>query len=256
MKTRSSQPFILGMKVDPTSYAEASRTIIDWSHEGASRYVCFPNVYNVMQAYDSASFRRVTNEADLVTPDGMPLVWGLKRLGHPGATRVYGPDLTLIVLQLAADAGIPVGFYGSTPEVIQQIRTVLHQRCPRLQVAYGYSPSFKPLTPAEDDETVAAINASGARILFIGLGTPKQDYWMAAHRGKVQAVMLGVGAAFDFLSGTKAQAPRWIMGIGMEWFFRLVTEPRRLWKRYLKHNPRFVALFALQLLGLKRFPHS
>ena len=115
---------------------------------------------------------------------------------------------------------------------------------------------FRNIADVGLTEAVAAINASGARILFIGLGTPKQDYWMAAHRGKVQAVMLGVGAAFDFLSGTKAQAPRWIMRIGMEWFFRLVTEPRRLWKRYLKHNPRFVALFALQLLGLKRFPNS
>ena len=256
MTPSASQPFILGMKVDPTSYAEASRTIIDWSREGASRYVCVATVNNVMEAFDSETFRLAMNDADIVTPDGVPLVWGLKRLGCPGATRVYGPDLTPIILQMAADGGIPVGFYGSTPEVLNKIGEVIRERFPQLHVAYKYSPPFRPLTAAEDDAAVAAINASGARILFIGLNTPKQDYWMAAHRGKVQAVMLGVGAAFDFLAGTKAQAPRWIMRIGMEWFFRLVTEPRRLWKRYLKHNPRFVVLFALQLLGLKRFPNS
>ena len=250
-----NQPLILGMRVDPTSYAEASRMIIDWAGEGASRYVCFPNVYNVMQAYDSKAFRRITNDADLVTPDGMPLVWGLKHLGYPSATRVYGPDLTLIVLQMAADAGIPVGFYGSTPDVLAKIRAVLSEKFPHLHVAYGHAPPFSEHTSGEDGRAVALINASGARILFVGLGTPKQDYWMAGHRGKVQAVMLGVGAAFDFLAGTKPQAPRWMMRIGMEWFFRLITEPRRLWKRYLRDNPRFVVLFALQLLGVKRFPN-
>ena len=243
---------ILGMRVDRTSYAEASHTIIGWAREGASRYVCVATVNNVMEAWDSAAFRSAMNSADMVTPDGMPLVWGLRRLGHPGATRVYGPDLTPIVLKAAEEQGIPIGFYGSTPAVLDRIGAVIRERWPQLKVPYCYSPPFRPLTPQEDAEVVRAINDSGARIIFIGLNTPKQDYWMAEHRGRVSAVLLGVGAAFDFLAGTKAQAPRWVMSIGMEWFFRLVTEPRRLWKRYLKHNPRFVLLFALQLLGLKR----
>jgi N-acetylglucosaminyldiphosphoundecaprenol N-acetyl-beta-D-mannosaminyltransferase len=152
---------------------------------------------------------------------------------------------------MAEARGIPVGFYGGAPAALVCLQVVLRNRFPKLQIPYMWSPPFRPLTPEEDAAAVSAINESGARILFIGLNTPKQDYWMAAHRGRVHAVMLGVGAAFDFLAGTKVQAPRWMMAIGMEWFFRLVTEPRRLWKRYLKHNPRFVALFACQLLGMK-----
>jgi N-acetylglucosaminyldiphosphoundecaprenol N-acetyl-beta-D-mannosaminyltransferase len=245
------ESFILGMRVDPTSYAAAAQSIGEWAAEARSKYVCVATVNNVMEAWDSRPFRDAMNGADLVTPDGMPLVWGLKLLGHRHASRVYGPDLTPVVLDMAADHGIPVGFYGASQEVLDRLRQVLLQRFPALQIAYVWSPPFRPQTADEDAETVAAINNSGARILFIGLNTPKQDYWMAQHRGKVQAVMLGVGAAFDFLAGTKAQAPRWMMRIGMEWFFRLITEPRRLWKRYLKHNPRFIVLFACQLLGMK-----
>jgi N-acetylglucosaminyldiphosphoundecaprenol N-acetyl-beta-D-mannosaminyltransferase len=125
-------------------------------------------------------------------------------------------------------------------------------RFAELQIVYAYSPPFRALTPEEDHRIVREINSSGARILFVAIGNPRQELWMAAHRGKVQGVMLGVGAAFDFLAGAKPQAPRWMMRIGTEWIFRLVTEPRRLWKRYLKHNPRFVLLFLMQLLGRKQ----
>jgi N-acetylglucosaminyldiphosphoundecaprenol N-acetyl-beta-D-mannosaminyltransferase len=246
---------ILGMTVHGTSYAHASDLTLAWAKANASRYVCVATVNNVMESYDSPAFRRLTNEADLVTPDGMPLVWGLKLLGYREATRVYGPDLTPIVLQKAMENRIPVGFYGSSPAVLERLKDVVIERFPALQIAYVFSPPFRPLTSAEDEEIVAAINRSGARILFIGLNTPKQDFWMAAHRGRVQAVMLGVGAAFDFLAGTKSQAPRWMMRNGLEWLYRLATEPRRLWKRYLKHNPRFVVLFAMQLLGWRRFPN-
>ena len=240
---------VLGMRVNVTSYARASSTIRDWAEQGASKYVCVATVNNVMESYDSPQFQRVMNEADLVTPDGMPLVWGLRLLGHRGATRVYGPDLTPVVLERAAADGIPVGFYGGSPDVLARLQEIVKDRFPNLQITYAFSPPFRPLTKDEDEEVVAAINRSGARILFIGLNTPKQDYWMAEHKGRIQAVMLGVGAAFDFLAGSKRQAPRWMMKIGMEWFFRLCTEPRRLWKRYLKHNPRFAVLFTLQLLG-------
>jgi N-acetylglucosaminyldiphosphoundecaprenol N-acetyl-beta-D-mannosaminyltransferase len=240
---------ILGMTVHATSYAHASDLTLDWAKIRSSRYVCVATVNNVMEAYDSFAFRRLMNEADLVTPDGMPLVWGLKLLGHRSATRVYGPDLTPIVLQKAMENQIPVGFYGSSPAVLERLQSIVTQRFPAIQIAYAFSPPFRPLSSEEDEEIVAAINRSGARILFIGLNTPKQDFWMAAHRGRVQAVMLGVGAAFDFLAGTKSQAPRWMMRNGLEWLYRLATEPRRLWKRYLKHNPRFVVLFALQLMG-------
>lgn len=239
---------ILGMQVSPTNYAEAARLICEWARQRASRYVCVASVNNVMEAYDSAAFQRVMNGAALVTPDGMPVVWGLRLLGHPQASRVYGPDLTPVVLGMAEHAGIPVGFYGASEAALAGLLNTVAARFPKLQVAYAYSPPFRPLEPEEDRSITGAINASGARILFVGLNTPKQDYWMAAHQDRVQAVMVGVGAAFDFLAGTKRQAPRWMMPLGLEWAFRLATEPGRLWKRYLKHNPRFVALFALELV--------
>jgi N-acetylglucosaminyldiphosphoundecaprenol N-acetyl-beta-D-mannosaminyltransferase len=191
------------------------------------------------------------NGADLVTPDGMPLVWGLRLLGCKQASRVYGPDLTPVILERAASEGLAVGFYGASPQVLDRFVQVMTERFAKLRVAYAYSPPFRDLTPEEDQRVVQEISESGARILFVGIGNPRQEYWMAAHKGRVQAVMVGVGAAFDFLAGAKPQAPRWMMRHGLEWLFRLATEPRRLWKRYLKHNPRFVVLFALQLLGWK-----
>ncbi len=244
---------VLGMKVSRTDYEETANLVIDWAFRGDSKYVCVATVNNVMEAYDSAAFRTVMNRADLVTPDGMPVVWALRCLGHPAASRVYGPDLTEILLERCAREGVPVGFYGAGQEVLHQLLERVKTRYPELAVAYSFSPPFRPLTPAEDEQVIDSINGSGARVLFIGLNTPKQDIWMAAHRGKVQAVMLGVGAAFDFLAGSKPQAPRWMMKIGMEWLFRLATEPRRLWKRYLKHNPRFLVFFVLQLLGFSRY---
>lgn len=248
---------ILGTRVDATSYDHACALVERWAEQTASKYVCVATVNNVMEAFDAPAFARVTNGADLVTPDGMPLVWGLRMLGVDTATRVYGPDLTLALLAIVARSGTPVGFYGAAPEVLGRLCDRMERRFPGLRIAFRYSPPFRPLTVEEDEAIVSAINTSGARIIFVGLNTPKQDYWMAAHRGRVHAVMLGVGAAFDFLAGTKRQAPRWMMRIGMEWFFRLVTEPRRLGKRYLKHNPRFIVLFGLQLLRaglLKRNP--
>lgn len=241
------------MKVSQTDYHQATDQILSWAKQARSKYVCVATVNNVMESYDSGSFRTVMNQADLVTPDGMPVVWALRSLGHRDATRVYGPDLTEVVLERAAREAVPVGFYGASPQVLDQLVKRVQARFPALQIAYAFSPPFRPLTPEEDEQVVHEINQSGARVLFIGLNTPKQDLWMAAHRGRVQVVMLGVGAAFDFLAGSKPQAPRWMMRMGLEWLFRLATEPRRLWKRYLKHNPRFVVFFGMQLLGLRRY---
>jgi len=244
---------ILGMRVDATSFDDAVARVLDWAGRGESRYICVATVHMVMEAYDDLAFRGLVNAADLVTPDGMPLVWGLRLLGARGHERVYGPELTPRVLAAAEAAGISVGFYGSTPGVLERLLERVRLTYPRLEIAYAESPPFRPLTPEEDEEVVRKINESGARVLFVGLGCPKQERWMADHRGRVQAVMLGVGAAFDFLAGTKPRAPRWMQNAGLEWLFRLITEPRRLWKRYLKHNPRFVLFFGLQLLGLRRF---
>ncbi|MHC5537731.1 WecB/TagA/CpsF family glycosyltransferase [Singulisphaera rosea] len=236
---------ILGTRVDATSYDRAIKDVLRWSSAGESRYICVSTVHMIMEGYDSREYQDVVNGADLVTPDGMPLVWHLRRRGIADQSRVYGPDLTRKLLGAAADAGIPVGFYGGDLEVLERLLTVVGQTYPELIVAYAFSPPFRELTSAEDAAVVNAINKSGTRILFVGLGCPKQERWMAGHRGRVKTVMLGVGAAFDFLAGTKAQAPRWIMGLGLEWLYRFCHEPRRLWKRYLRHNPRFVLFTAL-----------
>jgi N-acetylglucosaminyldiphosphoundecaprenol N-acetyl-beta-D-mannosaminyltransferase len=206
-----------------------------------------------MEAFDSESLRRMVNEADLVTPDGMPLVWALKRLGVSDASRVYGPELMPHVLERAARENVPIGLYGGTSESLETLAQVLKARFPSVQIACQIAPPFRPLTPEEDEAVTQEIIASGARILFVGIGCPKQEKWMVAHRERIPAVMLGVGAAFDFHTGRVRQAPRWIRGAGLEWAFRLMMEPRRLWKRYAKHNPRFAGLFLLQLLGIRRF---
>jgi N-acetylglucosaminyldiphosphoundecaprenol N-acetyl-beta-D-mannosaminyltransferase len=210
-------------------------------------------VNNVMEAYDSKQFRLVMNDADLVTPDGMPLVWGLRLLGLRQAVRVYGPDLTPILLDAARRNSVRVGFYGGSPEVLRTLVEKARMSFPGIDIGYAYSPPFRPLPPEEESVVVDDINASGVRLLFIGLNSPKQDVWMARHRQRLQTVMIGVGAAFDLFAGSKPQAPRWMMAVGLEWLFRLTTEPRRLWRRYLRHNPRFVVLFIAQLLGLRRF---
>jgi N-acetylglucosaminyldiphosphoundecaprenol N-acetyl-beta-D-mannosaminyltransferase len=253
--TRVAARRILGMRVDATSYEHAAQEILRWAGKGESRYVCVATVNNVIEAYDDPAYGAIMEAADLVTPDGMPLVWGLRRLGLGAATRVYGPDLTPVVCQLAAEQGIPVGFYGGARDVLEELTAKLGQRFPGLKVAYRASPPFRLLTPDEERRTVEDLDRSGARILFVGLGTPRQERWMAAHKHDVDAVMLGVGAAFDFLAGRKRQAPRLMQRLGLEWLHRLVHEPRRLWRRYLYRNPRFVVLFAAQLLkerGLRR----
>jgi N-acetylglucosaminyldiphosphoundecaprenol N-acetyl-beta-D-mannosaminyltransferase len=242
---------IVDVRVDATSYGDAAARIVGWAGAGESKYVCVAAVNNVMEARDNPDFREAMNGADLVTPDGMPLVWGLRALGVPTATRVYGPDLTPAILEAAAAANVPVGFYGSTPETLQGLVDVVTTRWPNLTIAYTFGPPFAPLTAIEEAKIVRDVNASGARLLFVGIGCPKQELWMARQRGRLNVVMVGVGAAFDFLAGKKKQAPRFMQRTGTEWIFRLLTEPKRLWRRYLRHNPRFVVLFGAQLIRSK-----
>jgi N-acetylglucosaminyldiphosphoundecaprenol N-acetyl-beta-D-mannosaminyltransferase len=239
---------ILGMRVDATSYENATRQVVIWARSSRSRCVCIASVNNVMEAHDDAHFMHVMNQADLVTPDGMPLVWGLRWLGVERATRVYGPDLTPLILEAAEREGLAVGFYGGAPNVLEALVAIAGRRWPDLKIAYTYSPPYRDLTPEEDVQVVQAIHACGVKILFVGLGCPRQETWMASHRGQFGAVMVGVGAAFDFLAGTKRQAPRSLQKAGLEWVFRLATEPRRLSKRYLRQNPRFALLFVRQLV--------
>ncbi len=248
----TKHPEILDVRVDPTSYAAATAQVEAWAQNNESRYVCVANVHMIMEAYDAPDFRDIVNAADLVTPDGMPLVWTLRRLGYPGQERVYGPILTLHLLDMATKRRIPVGFSGGSPETLRLLMAVLNEKYPSLDIRYFHSPPFRPLSLAEDETVIREINTTGCRLLFVGLGCPKQERWMAEHRSKIQAVMIGVGAAFDFYAGTKRQAPSWMQKSGLEWLFRLSQEPGRLWQRYLYHNPRFMILIMGQLLFGKK----
>jgi len=244
---------IIRTRVDVTSYELAAAAVLDWSQEARSRYVVAANVYTVMQAFDSDEYSRLINAADLVTPDGMPLVWALRLRGHADAARVYGPTLMLKVCALAEERQVPIGLYGGTDEVLSELAAALQRRFPRIVIACRIAPPFRPLTPDEDRSFTAAIADSAARILFVGTGSPRQEQWMAAHRERLPLVMLGVGAAFDFYAGRVRQAPGWMQAAGLEWLFRLIVEPRRLWRRYLIHNPRFVFHYALQLFHIRDY---
>jgi N-acetylglucosaminyldiphosphoundecaprenol N-acetyl-beta-D-mannosaminyltransferase len=226
----------------------ATRQVLAWARARESRYVCVASVNNVMHSWDEAPFRRVMNEADLVIPDGMPLVWGLRALGVPNASRVRGTNLAEALLDRLCAEGLPVGFYGGAPRVLEDLRRAAEARWPGLEVAYAWSPPFRPLTPREDERVIATLADSPVTVLLVGMSTPKQDEWMSLHRGRIPAVMVGVGAAFDFLSGHKRQAPPFLQRTGLEWTFRLATDPRHLARRYLTQNPRFVVLFGSQLL--------
>ena len=239
---------ILGMRVDLTSYADATWKILNLAKRDEGHYVCVANVHMLMEAYDFAEFRNLVNNADLSVPDGMPLVWILRLKGQQNQRRVYGPTLMLHILESAARDSISVGFYGSKPEVLESLIKRMQSRYDSLNVAYSFSPPFRAINFEEDTTIVQQIKQSGIQILFVGLGCPKQEIWMAEHRGKFNGVMIGVGAAFDFHAGVKPQAPVWMQKIGLEWLFRLFTEPRRLWKRYLYHNPRFMILAIIDLL--------
>lgn len=248
--------YVLGMRVDGTSYTEATGHVLAWAQAAQPappRYVCAANVHMTMETYDDPAFAQIVNAADLVTPDGVPLVWALTRLGVEDATRVYGPTLTLHVCEAAARSGVPIGLYGGTTESLIAFAEFLQKHYPAIKIVCRIAPPFRPLTSEEDQAYSQQVIESKARILFVGIGCPKQERWMAAHKERFAGVvMLGVGAAFDFHSGRIKQAPGWMQRAGLEWLFRLLMEPRRLMKRYGKHNPRFLVLFALQLLGLQR----
>ena len=237
---------VLGMRVDATTYAETADAVIERAETGAGGMVCIATAHMAIECLDDPALRRAVNSADRVTPDGMSLVWALRRLGVGAVTRVYGPSLLPILCARAEARSIPVGFYGGEPEVLSALQGELQRRFPRLRMPFSWSPPFRALDPAEDAAARDAIESSGVRILFVGLGCPKQERWMAEHRETLPCVLVGVGAAFDFLSGAKAQAPEWMQGAGLEWLFRLGSEPRRLWRRYLVGNTRFLYHFLLR----------
>jgi N-acetylglucosaminyldiphosphoundecaprenol N-acetyl-beta-D-mannosaminyltransferase len=240
--------YVAGMRVDVLTYDLACETIVSWAGAGESRYVCVSAVNNVVLASEDRAFLDAMNGSDLTTPDGTPLMWALRLLGAERAERVCGPVLTPEVCEMAARRGIPVGFYGGAPDVLDELVRTVKARSPELRVSYAYSPPFRPLTEAEEATVLDEIAASGCRILFVGLGAPKQERWMAERVEALPCVLLGVGAAFDVVAGRSPRAPTTLQRLGLEWVYRLVHEPRRLWRRYLLGNPRFLWLFGRQLV--------
>jgi N-acetylglucosaminyldiphosphoundecaprenol N-acetyl-beta-D-mannosaminyltransferase len=238
---------VLGVPIDVVTDSQAASTIAHWAHHKQSRMVCLCNAHSVVTAGSDPDFLRVLKQADLATADGSPVAWMQRRLGAVGQRRVNGPDLMIDCCAAAAATGEAVFLYGGAQKTLTHLRSALLKRWPSLRIAGAISPPFRPLTPEEDAEIVHTINASGAGIVWVGLGCPKQELWMAEHRGRINAVMVGVGAAFDFHSGIVKRAPRWAREHGLEWLHRLAREPRRLGRRYLTTNFIFMVRAARQL---------
>lgn len=233
---------VLGVEVSPIDVPTALEAFEKWISSREPRYVCVSGVHGIMESRRAPDLREIHNRAGLVTPDGMPLVWLCRRAGFPATQRVYGPDLLLAACEWSLATGARHFFYGGAQGVPELLATRLQERYPGLAVAGTFSPPFRPLTREEDRAVIDRINAARADIVWVGLGTPKQERWMAAHVGLVTApVLVGVGAAFDFHAGLMRQAPHWMRRTGLEWLFRAMQEPRRLGLRYLRNNPAFLA---------------
>jgi N-acetylglucosaminyldiphosphoundecaprenol N-acetyl-beta-D-mannosaminyltransferase len=225
--------------------------MVTWAKKCSSKMVCVANVHMLVEAWQNANFGSVLKQADLITPDGIPLVWMLKLMGIKQSERVAGMDIFLAICKQASHAQISIFLFGSEPEILDKICQRLQQEFPLLKIAGMESPPFQPLGLTADMNIVQTINASGARIVFVALGCPKQELWMAQHREKIQAVTIGVGGVFSVYAGALKEAPDFIQKSGFEWLFRLIQEPRRLWKRYANTIPIFIWLALKQILSSK-----
>ncbi|MBH1986169.1 MAG: WecB/TagA/CpsF family glycosyltransferase [Burkholderiales bacterium] len=239
---------VLDTHIDAISWDEVVSRIASWAAHRQSRVVALCNVHSVVTASQEPAFQTVLSQADLALPDGAPVAWALRREGFGEQQRINGPDLTWRYLQVAEQLGQSVFFYGSTQDTLDRLMVRIKASFPKLKIVGMESPPYRELSEEEDQAYVDQINQSGANVLFVGLGCPKQEAWMAAHRGRIKAVMLGVGAAFDYHAGTIQRAPVWMQKIGMEWFHRLLSEPRRLFKRYTVTNSIFMYRMAKSLM--------
>jgi N-acetylglucosaminyldiphosphoundecaprenol N-acetyl-beta-D-mannosaminyltransferase len=245
---------VLGVKVDAVQISEVGQQIENWiRHRDGCHFIAVTGMHGVMEAQHDAAFKVVLNSADIVVPDGMPLVWLGRLRGNRLPRRVYGPELMLSVCERTASTGTRHFFFGGAQGVPEKLSEILKNRFPGLNVVGTYSPPFRALRPEEDSEIVSMINAAAPDLLWVGLSTPKQEKWMHAHRDRLRVpVLIGVGAAFDINSGMKRQAPVWMQEHGMEWLFRLFQEPQRLLRRYVVYGSEFVFYVALELLGLRK----
>jgi N-acetylglucosaminyldiphosphoundecaprenol N-acetyl-beta-D-mannosaminyltransferase len=244
---------ILGVHVSAITMVQALEAVRSWRELGLPRYICVTPAHVVMDGYWNPSLRKLFNESGLTTPDGMSIVWLLKARGYPHVERVYGPDLIMATMRASELHGWRHFFYGGGLGTAETLANRIRAQFPKIEIAGWYTPPFRPLTDQEDRDVIEQIRSSHADIVWVGISSPKQEQWMAEHVGKVGAsVLIGVGAAFDFLSGRKRQAPRWIQRAGLEWLFRLATEPRRLWRRYAQY-PFFALLVIAQALGFSHY---
>ncbi|QZZ22070.1 WecB/TagA/CpsF family glycosyltransferase [Leptothermofonsia sichuanensis E412] len=250
----SSPPFrsVIGFSVTALPFEDQISLMLDWARSHYSRVVCIANVHMLVEAYREAGFGAILKRADLVTPDGMPLVWMLRLLGVSNQDRVAGLDVLLALCEQASVEDISVFFLGSHTAILEKMRIRLETEFPNLKIA-GMEPlPFREITRDEDNAITQTLNNSGAGLVFVSLGCPKQEIWMAAHRDRVRAVMVGLGGAFPVYAGVHKRAPRLIRSLGFEWLYRLIQEPRRLWGRYSSTIPLFIWLALKQLLTTDR----
>ena len=240
---------ILGIQFSALDLASAVGLVSTMIENGQRGYVCVCPVSTIMACQEDKKFLDIVNSADLVTLDGMPSVWIARAKGLKNVGRVYGPDLMLAICELSQPRGYKHYFYGSTRETLDKLIDHLKLKFPKLKISGSFSPPFRKATVTEDEEVVERINRANPDFLWVGLGSPKQDFWIYEHRDRINAsVMLAVGAAFDFIAGTKPQAPKWMQRSGLEWLFRLCCEPKRLWRRYLIGNTMFIFLLMKEFI--------
>lgn len=233
---------ILSLELSTYSYQGSLRKIMDWAKEKRSAYVCFSNVHMTIEAWDDKNFANQVNSADLVCADGMPLVEAIKKVYKKSVERVAGMDMMPSVLEKAEAEHQSVYFYGSTDEMLEKIVLEAKRKYPNLPIAGKLSPPFRALSKAEESKIISDINASGASIVFVALGCPKQEKWMAKHSPQINAVLLGVGGAFPVFAGVQDRAPTWMRNFSLEWMYRLYQDPKRLFKRYFYTNSKFIFL--------------
>lgn len=245
---------VLGVGISALNLQSALGEIAGAIRARRKGYICVTGVHGVMEAQSNEDFRRILNNAFLCTPDGMPMVWVGRASGQSQMSRVYGPDLMLDICAWSESNPCRHFFFGGAPGVAEVLCEKLRARFPKMEVVGTYTPPFRALNAREEDELLEKVRAARPDIFWVGLSTPKQEKFMAEYLPKLDTtLMVGVGAAFDFLSGRVRQAPRWMQRSGLEWFYRLCSEPRRLAGRYFKNNPIFVAKIAMQLSGLKKY---
>ncbi len=243
---------VLGVKVSVLNLDRAESVITDMISRRKKGYVCVAPVSMVMDCQEDPVYRQIVNSADLVTPDGMPIAWLGRCAGHKEVRRTYGPDLMEQLCDHGRAKGFKHFFYGATPEICDKLELSLKARFPGLNVVGKFAPPFMRQAERLSVDLLRQINGAAPDIIWVGLGAPKQDYWNVLNRSALEApVLIGIGAAFDFLSGVKPQAPRWVQSLGLEWLFRLCSEPRRLWRRYLIGNTHFLWLLFLSALRKK-----